>query len=460
MAIVNANISCSGNRTDYNMSSSVPLRKGNPSGATIDDWRNDERAVFEWVINSAQNWYGLTDTDEINVSTSGCSFKSPWIDLGVLKTITPATVTYNGKMLQESASAYQRRLAEEKAQQEAAEKAARQEQERLAAEREQERLKAEWTAPIAPIAKPPAEGEQETAVENYRGYAIYKTTSGWYHLYSAEKEWGGESLGLYQTLKEAEAGADGDTTYNMPAVVLPVTQPTPAPTIQANAIIESFVVKQSGYTVYSPALGDCGDVVLPPYNVIVGRWLCIDVTIRALSKGKYRIFLTNVATGSLIDKEPDIFYDELDVDKRATETLWTYVDTAAQINISISVKDDSDRTIISKIITLNAAGTPPLIPGLPPVPEISIPEIPSLFTPSPPTPPTPSPATPPAGCPEGTTRVVKCPKNGKDVTQKCVSGKWVNVDEKACEDDTAQALLYVVSIAVVIVVLAILAGRE
>lgn len=63
--------------------------------------------------------------------------------------------------------------------------------------------------------KPPARGEDEIADENYRGYILYKTSSGWYHLYSDWKEDGGQSLGLYPSLAEAEAGADADVNSEL-----------------------------------------------------------------------------------------------------------------------------------------------------------------------------------------------------------------------------------------------------
>jgi hypothetical protein len=54
-------------------------------------------------------------------------------------------------------------------------------------------------------------------------------------------------------------------------------------------------------------------------------------------------------------------------------------------------------------------------------------------------------------CQEGTTRTVKCPKNGKDVLQKCVGGAWVTVpgEEKKCED-TDYTVLAIIAVLIVV----------
>ncbi len=63
---------------------------------------------------------------------------------------------------------------------------------------------------------------------------------------------------------------------------------------------------------------------------------------------------------------------------------------------------------------------------------------------------------PASGCTEGTTRTVKCPKNGKYVTQKCVGGSWVTMpgeESKCSSDDTARAIIAAVILVIIILFL-------
>lgn len=70
------------------------------------------------------------------------------------------------------------------------------------------------------------------------------------------------------------------------------------------------------------------------------------------------------------------------------------------------------------------------------------------------------PVSPPAAaCPEGTTRQVKCPKNNKMVTQKCVNGLWVTQDAKGCVTDQERILGTAIGVIVLVVIIYLLLRR-
>lgn len=64
---------------------------------------------------------------------------------------------------------------------------------------------------------------------------------------------------------------------------------------------------------------------------------------------------------------------------------------------------------------------------------------------------------PPPACKDGTTRTVKCPKNGLDVPQICTGGKWINKNDKDCQSMDA---FIVIIVLIVIFVLILFLGQR